>query len=63
MLFTIGLARPFVIHRNNRYLAGHLFLVGDLDTATIHQSDEVLGRSGEAMEQGLDLDSGLDVVF
>ena len=57
--FTSGLGRPIVIQRNFNYLSNNLFVMGDLENFYTIQSTEKKSKYGEALEQGLDLDTGL----
>jgi uncharacterized membrane protein YjgN (DUF898 family) len=57
---TLGLGRPIAIQRDLRFIADHVTIIGDLDTAgeTFRQSGEVLSPMGESLD-GVFGDSGL----
>lgn len=56
MILTLGLARPYVIHRKMRYLSEHITFVGTLDTAFIEQAKDQGG--GEGLDDVLGIDVG-----
>jgi uncharacterized membrane protein YjgN (DUF898 family) len=55
LLFTLGLAYPWVVVRTARTLAGTLRLEGALDVASIQQSAHLAPRTGEGLADALDL--------
>lgn len=59
MAITLGFGMPIVIQRNMNYLSRNVFIIGDVNTTGIEQSDQALGESGEGLDAALDIDSGL----
>lgn len=59
LFFTLGFGLPIIIHRNQRFLAGHLLADGALNSATLHQTDQRPSRYGEGMFQALDAGAGI----
>ncbi len=57
-LVTLGFARPYVINRKMRYLTSHITFHGTIDTAFIHQSQEMSEQSGEGLDDILGIDIG-----
>lgn len=57
---TLGLALPYIVHRNARFLAANVqfYSQGDADFGHVRQSEEQLGRSGEGLDQIFDADIG-----
>jgi uncharacterized membrane protein YjgN (DUF898 family) len=50
MILTLGLGGALVAHRQMKYLADNTIIAGKLDTSSISQSIEQLGKSGEGIE-------------
>lgn len=48
-LLTLGFGMPIIIHRRMKYFADHVTIIGDIETAGIYQSNEVLVQSGEGV--------------
>jgi uncharacterized membrane protein YjgN (DUF898 family) len=49
LVLTLGLGISIIIQRNLKYFAKNVIIVGDIETSGIHQSTELLGKSGEGM--------------
>ncbi|MGH1456630.1 MAG: YjgN family protein [Alphaproteobacteria bacterium] len=58
LLFTLGLATPVVIQRKAKFMAGNTIIGGDLDTSQVMQSKDEGIKSGEGLEDALDIDAG-----
>ena len=54
-IFTLGIARPFVIQRGIRYLITRLTLQGAIDIARIQQSVAAMPKRGEGLADAFDL--------
>jgi uncharacterized membrane protein YjgN (DUF898 family) len=59
IIFTLGLGTPIIIQRNFRYFSEHMFIIGNINTSGIIQSDQKLGTDGEGLEEVFGLDSGI----
>lgn len=55
---TLGLAKALIIQRTMRYYGEHIFVLSDINTAHIRQSEEELGRLGEGLDGAFGLDTG-----
>ena len=53
--FSFGLAYPYVLLRNARYLCDYLTLVGDQDFAAIAQNLKPRPTTGEGMAEAFDI--------
>lgn len=53
LLFTLGLAYPYVVLRTARYVANHLEIVGNVDVATVQQSEIAAPWYGEGIMEFL----------
>lgn len=58
IIFTLGLGKAFIIHRNMRFFAAHNVVVGDLNTDAILQAAKQDTVIGEGLDDVLDLDTG-----
>jgi len=58
-ILTLGLGSAIIIQRNFRYFSEHLFIIGDINTSAIIQSDQQLENYGEGLDGALGLDSGI----
>ncbi len=56
MLFTLGLAAPFVQQNLIRYLCERLSASGELDLASIQQSQAEMDQTGEGLAEVFDVD-------
>jgi len=59
IIFTLGLGFPFVIQRNMKFFAFHIFIGGDLQTSTVKQIATPPAGVGEGLDDILGLDSGI----
>ncbi len=57
IIFTLGIAQPFVEQRIMRYFVERLNVVGAVDFASIQQSQAPLAKRGEGLIDALDLDA------
>ncbi|MEM7634121.1 MAG: YjgN family protein [Pseudomonadota bacterium] len=57
IIFTLGIAQPFVEQRIMRYFVERLSVHGAIDFASIQQSQAQLDRRGEGLIDALDLDA------
>ncbi len=57
IIFTLGIAQPFVEQRIMRYFVERLSVNGEIDFAAIQQSKAELDRRGEGLIDALDLDA------
>ncbi len=57
IIFTLGIAHPFVEQRIMRYFVERLRVVGVIDFASIQQSQAQLDKRGEGLIDALDLDA------
>ena len=57
IVFTLGIAHPFVEQRIMRYFVERLQVVGVIDFASIQQSQAKLDKRGEGLIDALDLDA------
>ncbi len=57
IIFTLGIAQPFVEQRVMRYFIERLQVVGVVDFASIQQSQAQLDKRGEGLIDALDLDA------
>jgi len=57
IIFTLGIAQPFVEQRIMRYFVQRLSVNGSIDFATIQQSKAELDKRGEGLIDALDLDA------
>ncbi|WP_181919463.1 YjgN family protein [Alkalilimnicola ehrlichii] len=55
LVFTLGLAYPWVLVRTARFMAGHLAVIGDLDYAAILQAQTEADATGEGMAEVFDV--------
>lgn len=55
LVFTLGLAFPWVVTRSMRFLSAHLTLEGELDLAAIAQSEQRVPGTGEGLFEAFDL--------
>ena len=55
LIFTLGLARPFVVQRNIRYVFNRLSLDGAVDLNRIQQSVALQPKRGEGLADAFDL--------
>lgn len=55
ILFTLGLAMPWVVVRSTRFMANHLVVNGQLDYAKIEQTAEKASATGEGLAEALDV--------
>ncbi len=60
-LFTLGLGMPVVIQRNMRFMAKHVIVGGDLDSAELMQAAREQGAVGEGLDDLLGLDAGFGI--
>ena len=58
LIFTLGLATPFVINRKAKFMAVNTVIYGDLDTSQVMQGKDEGITSGEGLEDALDIDAG-----
>ena len=58
LVFTLGLAWPWVEIRNARVHLANLTLIGDLDVGAIEQEAQIAEATGEEVADFLDLDLG-----
>ncbi len=58
LIFTLGLATPFVINRKAKFMAINTVVGGNLDTSQVMQSKDEGITSGEGLEDALDIDAG-----
>lgn len=56
LIFTLGLAMPWVIVRSARYFADHFEIQGQLDYNAIKQSEQELPKGGEGFAEALGTD-------
>lgn len=54
VILTLGLGAPVVIQRSMKFFSNTLTLEGDLNTSSILQSTEKLGKDGEGLDTFLD---------
>ncbi len=54
-VFTLSIARPFIIQRNLRYLIDRLSLEGAIDISRIQQSTAAMPKRGEGLADAFDL--------
>ena len=57
IIFTLGIAQPFVEQRIMRYFVERLNVHGQIDFASIQQSQAPLDKRGEGLIDALDLDA------
>lgn len=57
IIFTIGIAQPFVEQRIMRYFVERLQVIGLVDFTAVQQSQTPLDRRGEGLVDALDLDA------
>ncbi|MGB7204974.1 MAG: DUF898 family protein, partial [Anderseniella sp.] len=57
IIFTLGIASPFVEQRIMRYFTDRLVIDGNIDFAAIQQSQAKLESRGEGLIDALDLDA------
>jgi len=57
IIFTLGIAQPFVEQRVMRYFVERLQVVGVIDFASVQQSQAQLDKRGEGLIDALDLDA------
>jgi len=57
IIFTLGIAQPFVEQRIVRYFCDRLSVIGTVDFAAIKQSQAQIDKRGEGLIDALDLDA------
>jgi uncharacterized membrane protein YjgN (DUF898 family) len=55
LIFTLGIARPFMQQRLIRYMCDRLEVIGTIDVDRIAQSQAAIDRSGEGLADAFDL--------
>lgn len=58
LALTLGLAFPYIIHRNTRFFARHVYIIGDLNSFVAQQAEHEDMTSGEGLDAAFDLDTG-----
>ena len=61
ILFTAGIAAPWVVVRSLRFQFENLILRGPLDTDAVRQELRMASAMGDTLADALDLDAGLDI--